>query len=192
MTPLIPHWVFHHRGIFANVPLVFAFFLTRGETQNTALAWSLGFGFLLLGMAVRVWAQQHIHHRLVKELELTRTGPYQIVRNPLYIGNTLLILGAVAFSKLLWLLPFALLWCVIFYSIIVHYEENGLAKHFGAPYLEYKARVPRWFPHRFPRLGDIHFTNEYLGRAVFAELQCFLILIPFVLKDLFLSSGHSL
>lgn len=188
MIPLIPHWVFRQRGILANLPLIFALFWTRGEVHDPVLTWSLGLGLLLLGFAVRVWAQQHIHHRLVKTLEFTYTGPYKLIRNPLYIGNTLIIVGATVFSKLLWLVPVSLLWCVIFYSIIVNYEENGLAKHFGEPYIQYKARVPRWFP-RLSDLKDIHFVNEYFGRSVVAELHCFLIILPFLLKDLYLSSA---
>ncbi len=188
MTPLIPHWVFRQRGILANLPLIFSLFCTRGETCDPVLTWLLGLIFLLAGVAVRVWAQQHIHHRLVKTLEFTYTGPYQLVRNPLYIGNTLIIVGATFFSGLLWLVPISLAWCAIFYSVIVHYEENGLAKHFGDPYVRYKARVPRWFPQIGPQ-RHFDFVNEYFARAVVTELPCFLVILPFVIKDLLVNSS---
>jgi protein-S-isoprenylcysteine O-methyltransferase Ste14 len=188
VIPLIPHWVFRQRGILADLPLIFALFWTRGETHDPLLNWSLGLSLLALGVAVRIWAQQHLHNRLVKTLEFTFTGPYQLVRNPLYIGNTLIIVGATFFSNLLWMVPISLAWCAIFYSVIVRYEEHGLAKHFGDPYVKYKARVPRWFPQiGAPRHPE--FVNEYFGRAVFAELHCFLVIVPFVIKDLLVSSA---
>ena len=67
----------HWRGPLAHLPLLFALFWTRGETRDLALAWTaLGIALVLLGMAVRVWAQQHIQHRWRWPMLLTATGPY--------------------------------------------------------------------------------------------------------------------
>ena len=44
------------------------------------------------------------------------------------------------------------LWFVVFVAFNSAYfmlaEEPGLERRFGAPYREYKARVPRWLPRR--------------------------------------------
>jgi protein-S-isoprenylcysteine O-methyltransferase Ste14 len=182
VTPLIPHWVFRQRGILANLPLIFALFWTRGEVSDRFLMWSAGLILLLFGAGIRIWAQMHLRNRLVKTLEFTSSGPYQLVRNPLYIGNTLIILAGAFFSGLLWMAPVSLVWCAIFYSVIVRYEEHGLGKHFGEPYLRYNARVPRWLP-RVGAMQQFQFVNEHFGHAVLAELQCFLIIVPFALKE---------
>jgi len=185
-------WVSQRRGLLANVPLFFALFWRRGEVDAPLLTWSLGLILLLMGVAVRIWAQSHILHRLVKSMQLTGTGPYQMVRNPLYIGNTLIIVGATVFSKLLWLAPLSLLWCAIVYSLVVHYEERNLSQLYGEPYRQYLAQVPRWFP-RLSSLKKPDFTNQYSARAVRAELHCFLVILPFLLKDMLPNSvWHSL
>ncbi|HYT07810.1 MAG TPA: hypothetical protein VEL77_09190, partial [Rugosimonospora sp.] len=80
-------WAFRHRGVLAHLPLLLVLFWRRGEASNAALMWGAGLALLFAGMALRIWAQSYIHHRLKVPLELTIGGPYQLVRNPLYIGN---------------------------------------------------------------------------------------------------------
>jgi protein-S-isoprenylcysteine O-methyltransferase Ste14 len=173
-------WIFRQRGILANLPLVFALFWTSGRTANATLAWSLGLSLISLGTAVRVWAQSHIHHHWDIPLRLTNSGPYQMVRNPLYIGNTLIIVGATVCSRLLWLAPVALVWCALVYSLVVRYEEKGLLKANGEPYRQYLAQVPRWLPRT---LKHPNLVNQYTGKSILAEAHCVLVVLPFVLKD---------
>ena len=184
-------WIFRQRGILANLPLIFALFWTGGETYNVRRAWTLGLALVLLGFAVRVWAQSHIHHRLTPlhrpdRMKFTGTGPYSMMRNPLYIGNTLIIVGATACSKLLWLMPISLVWCALVYSLTVRHEESVLPGLYGQPYLEFLAAVPRWLPRR-ASLREPGFFNEYTAKAMLAELHCFLVVLPFFFKDVFLS-----
>jgi hypothetical protein len=72
------------------------------------------------------------------------TGPYAIVRNPLYIGNLCLWAGL---GVLLW--PWALVAPLLLgaeYLFIVRWEEHNLRSQLGAPYDAYCARVSRWLP----------------------------------------------
>jgi protein-S-isoprenylcysteine O-methyltransferase Ste14 len=182
----IPEWVFHRRGILAALPVVAALFMTTGQYDNDLVTWPLAAVLVLAGMLVRVWAQQHLQHRLRASMDLTVTGPYQYVRNPLYLGNTLLCVGASVAAKLLWLAPLILLWCAVVYSLVVRFEEGHLMTKYGAAYLQYMRDVPRWWPRRaiFRRPG---FVRQYLAHSVLAELHCPLILLPFVLKEAFLA-----
>src|SRR5260370_37607731 len=82
-------------------------------------------------MGLRIWAQSYIHHRLKLPLELTTGGPYQLVRNPLYIGNAAVCASAPFFARLPWLAPFILVWVFTVYSIVVHYEEGWLRELYG-------------------------------------------------------------
>ena len=75
-------------------------------------AWAL-FG---AGFGIRVYAQMHLHYRLRVHKVLTMTGPYRYVRNPIYIANTLILVGACVMSELLWLTPLMLVWCALVYT----------------------------------------------------------------------------
>jgi protein-S-isoprenylcysteine O-methyltransferase Ste14 len=184
------HWAFRNRGVIAHFPLVIALFWRQEETLSLAVSWSIGLGLLFAGMAVRIWAQSYIHHRLKMQLELTTGGPYQLVRNPLYIGNILICTSAMFFAKLPWLAPFIFAWCFTVYSVVVHYEEGWLRQLYGAPYETYMKEVPRWFP-RLSGPGRIGFWNEFSPKAVRAELHCLLIGLIFGIKGLADSpAGH--
>jgi len=176
-------WVFRHRGVIAHAPLLLVLFWRRGEVSNTALTWGGGLLLLLAGMAVRIWAQSYIHHRLKRPLELTTGGPYQLVRNPLYIGNAAVCASATFFARLPWLAPFILLWCFGVYSAVVRYEEGWLLQLWDGPYERYLREVPRWFP-RFDEFRRIAFWNEFSAKAIRAELHCLLIALIFGLKGL--------
>ena len=78
------------------------------------------------------------------------SGPYRWVRNPMYIGMFVFLVGyalcAVSFAALL--VAFAML--VVAHLVAVLYEEPSLARRFGDPYREYRRTTPRWIP-RHPR-----------------------------------------
>jgi len=183
------HWVFRYRGALAYLSVVFALFWVRGQTQAPWLTWPLGCAVLTAGVAVRVAAQSHLHHRLKMQLELTTSGPYGLVRNPLYIGNTLICTSAAVLGKLLWLAPLAFLWCVVVYAVVVRSEEERLLNLYGEPYHRYLAEVPRWLPRGRTVSGNL-FARPYVGKAILAELHSFLIVPLFLLKDLLHSLLH--
>ena len=84
-----------------------------------------------------------------KNRRLTESGPYALVRNPLYVGSLLATLGVglETASVMLTVLLFAFI--MVYYSRTVAREEAYLEQHFGEDYLAYKRAVPRWLP----RLG---------------------------------------
>lgn len=174
-------WVFQNRGVIAHLPLLFALFSKREETLSLPVSWSIGLGLLFAGMAIRICAQSYIHHRLKMQLEFTTSGPYQLVRNPLYIGNILICTSAMFFAKLPWLAPFIFAWCFAVYSIVVRYEEGWLVELYGAPAERYLQEVPRWFP-RLGGLARISLWNQFSPMAVRAELHCLLIGLIFGIK----------
>lgn len=75
---------------------------------------------------------------------LVTTGPFAFTRNPIYLGNTLLVLGlGIAFANP-WLVVFAPLAAIATDRLAARREEAHLAARFGAPFAAYRARVPRW------------------------------------------------
>jgi protein-S-isoprenylcysteine O-methyltransferase Ste14 len=75
-------------------------------------------------------------------------GPYRVVRNPLYLGIILIVVGLTAVYRA-WqpsaLARTALLF-VLGHLAVVYLEEPGVRRRFGADYDAYCRRVPRWLP----------------------------------------------
>ncbi len=179
---LVPKWVYRFRGYLVALPLIFAFFWFHWETEEH-FVWPLGIFLFLIGVAFRIWAQQHLHYRLKVHKRLTVTGPYSFIRNPIYIGNILLCLSATVISELLWLVPVTLFYCFGVYSLVVRYEESHLLDKYGESYRKYMKEVPRWFPKRIC-LKNLGLINEYFNQSIVSEIQCVFLLLPYFLKEL--------
>ena len=81
-------------------------------------------------------------------------GPYQWVRNPMYLGAGLALAGAALFYEAGALLAYAAVFFVVTHLFVVFYEEPTLRRTFGEAYESYCSRVPRWWPvTRAPRRG---------------------------------------
>jgi protein-S-isoprenylcysteine O-methyltransferase Ste14 len=174
--------IYRWRGLLAALPIIFSIFCFVGEYEDNWVIWPLGLLLFGLGWAVRMWAQKYLGYRLRIKRSVTTSGPYALVRNPIYIGNTLVILGAVAMSKILWMIPVALLWCGIVYSLVVRYEEQQLAVQYGREYLDYLAAVRRWLPWLTRPLGKARFPSS--PRQIFlAELHVVSIIAAPLAKE---------
>jgi protein-S-isoprenylcysteine O-methyltransferase Ste14 len=82
---------------------------------------------------------------------LVREGPYQWVRNPMYLAVLSVVIGeAILFHSLL-LVGYALLAWVVVHLFVVFYEEPTLRRQFGESYAAYLRAVPRWLPRLSPQ-----------------------------------------
>lgn len=78
--------------------------------------------------------------------EFVALGPYKYVRNPMYIGGVILIIGFGLYQRSVSILLLSLLLALLLHLFILSVEEHGLEKRFGRSYLEYKKSVNRWIP----------------------------------------------
>jgi protein-S-isoprenylcysteine O-methyltransferase Ste14 len=175
-------FVYLNRGLLASPPLLLALFLTYHEVQNGLLVWTAGLLIFTLGLLGRVWAQQHLHYRLKMPMILTRTGPYALVRNPIYVFNILMSIGLTVVSRVVWMVPITILWSAVVFAIVVREEEQRIAKVFGPPYVAYLKEVPRWVPRSFH--PPLELVNQHLTPSIKAELYNLLYLVPFVIKEI--------
>jgi protein-S-isoprenylcysteine O-methyltransferase Ste14 len=82
--------------------------------------------------------------------QLVVTGFNQYLRNPMYAGLVLTIIGeALLFASLGLLLYAAAAWLATA-SFVRWYEEPTLTRQFGADYLAYRRNVPAWWPRLRP------------------------------------------
>ncbi|MEE9288162.1 MAG: isoprenylcysteine carboxylmethyltransferase family protein [Bacteroidota bacterium] len=73
-------------------------------------------------------------------------GLYRIVRNPMYVGIVLILIGESIVFESWTLVQFTFLMWLIFHLFVVLYEEPYLKRNFGVPYEEYCQTVRRWIP----------------------------------------------
>jgi len=76
------------------------------------------------------------------------SGPYTIVRNPMYVGGLTALGGLALYLGSSAMLIFAVLWGLFAHLFVVLYEEPVLRAKFGREYEGYCASVPRWVPWR--------------------------------------------
>jgi protein-S-isoprenylcysteine O-methyltransferase Ste14 len=155
-TPLVRvgGWLFRHRTSLP-IPLALPLLLVRsGEAEPGALLLVLGIALVVTGELVRVWGVHHIgavsRTRSDRLGPLVATGPFAVVRNPLYLGNIAIWVGFAFVARLLWMAPIILAVLALEYHAIVRWEEQFLESRLGDSYRAYLARVPRWVPNFTP------------------------------------------
>jgi protein-S-isoprenylcysteine O-methyltransferase Ste14 len=116
----------------------------------------VGFALLALGLPLVIWCWWGFITRgrgtpapFDPPRNLVVTGPYRFVRNPMYLGAILLLLGEAALWRAPVLAGLAVAFWLIAHVVVVSYEERALARSFGQSYADYRARVKRWLP-RWP------------------------------------------
>lgn len=75
---------------------------------------------------------------------LVIAGPYGFTRNPIYLGNVLLVLGLGLVTGNAWMLPLALVVGFATARLAIAGEERHLAERFGKRYRDYAKKVRRW------------------------------------------------
>ena len=77
---------------------------------------------------------------------LVTTALHRYVRNPMYIGVALAIVGEAIIFRSVHVAIYAGLMLLIAHVFVVLYEEPTLRRQFGDSYEEYRRKVPRWIP----------------------------------------------
>jgi len=117
------------------------------------LARALGYLATALVMAaasfLRIWSGSVLTSKrmmsfAVKTDELLSSGPYRLVRNPIYLADLVAFVGFTLCLPPVGLLLPALLF--LHYTQLIGYEEISLRREFGPAYAAYEARVPRLIP----------------------------------------------
>ena len=107
----------------------------------------VGYAFGVAGVALMVWGLATLHsartniwpHKAADRL-ITH-GPFRFRRNPIYMGEILILLGLAQATLNFWFAVMA----PVFAVAILLLAERHLEARFGEEYLDYKARTRRWF-----------------------------------------------
>jgi len=132
--------------------------ITRARYLFSSHAADLGWEFAslslaLAGLALRVWtvgvaargtSGRNTRHQ--KATSLNTTGPYSMVRHPLYLANGLIIISLALFIHGLIAPLVVTVLTTVYYACIAWREERFLRERFGSAFLEWAVRVPAVVP----------------------------------------------
>jgi protein-S-isoprenylcysteine O-methyltransferase Ste14 len=138
---------------------------------NPVTAMIIGFSVTIIGQLVRIVTIGLVYiirggkDRRVYAEDLVTTGIFSHCRNPLYVGNILILVGlGIASNSLLFMAVFTPLF-LFFWQAIVLAEENYLRNKFGEQYNDYCKQVNRWLIN-FNGIGETLGSMEFKWRRV--------------------------
>jgi protein-S-isoprenylcysteine O-methyltransferase Ste14 len=141
-------------GILLAAPdLAAAGFLCRRFVADGPIAGILGSATVWLGLTLCVWARVHLGRNwsgrisLKQDHELIRTGPYALVRHPIYSGLLLAMCGT-AWVRGEWRALLAVGLMTVSYWRKLRLEERLLGQTFGDAYRDYRGRTAALVPWR--------------------------------------------
>lgn len=76
---------------------------------------------------------------------LVTTGPFAISRNPIYLGNTVLMFAIGMISGIVWFFALGLAAAFATQKLAIEPEERHLELRFGKRFRDYRKKARRWF-----------------------------------------------
>jgi protein-S-isoprenylcysteine O-methyltransferase Ste14 len=132
----------HMAGILASGVLHLArpWRLSGSRWLHSGAGWTLvGAGVAISASAVRVASDVDLE----RPSTLISTGPYAISRNPMYVGWTLLYLGAALITRNAWMVASLPVVAGVIHRDVLR-EEHTLERAFGEDYVRYRKLVRRY------------------------------------------------
>ena len=134
-------------GAFLAPPLIATFDPWRRQI------WQAGLGVMSMGAAVLIWCVRDFYVSGKGTLapwdppkRLVVVGLYRYVRNPMYVGVLLLVLGWTVYLASPLLVVYTGLLAIGFHIRVIRHEEPRLRAKFGQEWRDYATAVSRWFP----------------------------------------------
>lgn len=144
VTVLVPYWLMGHWSLAVSScirPKISSYLAVVGIALGAAVSLWCAWDFAVKGRGTPA--------PIDPPKELLVNGLYRYVRNPMYLGIILILLGEAFLFCSLALFFYGALAFSIFHLFVVRYEEPALARKFGESYRGYCLETPRWLP----RLG---------------------------------------
>ena len=112
-----------------------------------------GLAIIIIGAVINlkcywdlIFSGQGTPDPLMRTVKIVVRGLYQFMRNPIYVGLCLILLGEATLFMSAVLLVYSLLWLLALNLIVVFIEEPSLRRRFGESYDDCHKSVPRWIP----------------------------------------------
>jgi protein-S-isoprenylcysteine O-methyltransferase Ste14 len=111
----------------------------------------IGYGLGVVGVLLVAWGGVTLYRAGTTVLphkgagRLVTHGAFGFRRNPIYMGEVLVLLGLAQATGNIWVAIVAPLFAFFVLVLAILPEERHLEARFGEDYLAYKARTRRWF-----------------------------------------------
>lgn len=161
-TSRLGEGVFRYRS-FTPIPLIILILLFAHPTLGSII---IGYPLVVAGELIRFWSAGYIggisRTNRVTGGRLVTAGPYNYLRNPLYVGNLFIASGETIASASLFpvMLALTLILFIVQYALIIPVEEKKLSAEFP-DYDNYRRKVPAVIPRLTPYGGEG--TATFLG-----------------------------
>lgn len=153
-SPLYPYiYCMSNRSVILVILqfLCFLFFLIQGNIFASGILLAcqiLGFTLCLWSILVMRIGHFNVQPEVKKNAVFVNSGPYRLIRNPMYAGLIIFFGAGVLHSfQIMNLIVFLLLFLVFLLKIGL--EEKFLENQFGKDYIAYKKRTKRLVPYLF-------------------------------------------
>lgn len=125
-----------------GVILVSVFCLETSSNSIIPYASNFAISLILLGLATRMYASGFV----LKNKELSTTGPYAFVRHPLYTGNIMILIGLCLINGFFWSFVTAFIFLWFYYPTAIEYEDRKLKSLFPDTWEEWASITPALMP----------------------------------------------
>ena len=105
---------------------------------------SIGLALAVLGQVFRIYAAGYIF----KNKQLASTGPYALVRHPLYLGNFIILIGFTIASANLYVAAGVVVFFLVWYPAAIAYEDSKLENIFGDEWRAWSKNIRAIIPGR--------------------------------------------
>jgi protein-S-isoprenylcysteine O-methyltransferase Ste14 len=135
-------WIARRRVRLGYPLAIVVLWLARPLPRTILLGGVIG----LLGLWIRAYAAGYLY----KQSVLTVTGPYAHTRNPLYLGSSVLALGAGVAMHSWPAAVILLIYFAVVYRVVMKREEEELRQQHQGAFEEFARRVPLFIPRLVP------------------------------------------
>ena len=125
-----------------GIILVSVFCFETSSNSIIPYASNFAISLILLGLATRMYASGFV----LKNKELSTTGPYAFVRHPLYSGNIMILIGLCLINGFFWSFVTAFIFLWFYYPTAIEYEDRKLKSLFPDTWEEWASMTPALMP----------------------------------------------
>ena len=117
------------------------------------------FLFVYTALFIRPWVLIGLPEVYKKiKASLVTNGPYSLTRNPVYFLHFVMLTGIFLTTGVIAILIIVILDLLTAYLLIIPFEEKELFERFGIDYIEYRNKIPRFWP-RVPLFSQISYNR---------------------------------